>query len=98
MVKITESDPYDIKNLDRVSTQSDANNKLENFHSTDFQDPSKRSKFVATCYCSRRPGKYQSKKKFTILLIYTNYKFQRILFDELLCVQLFDHLSLTRYI
>lgn len=81
-----ESDTNSAVSVRSVSSVSDVNDDFHKIH----LDQSRRSKFVATVYCSRRPGMTSS----LLDIVSFNFLFylkNRLLLDELLCIQLSDH-------
>lgn len=57
MVHVSEQASYDIDIESIKSSQTSV--KTNDFHEIKINNTkSRRSKFVATCYCSRRPGLY----------------------------------------
>ena len=52
MVQVSEQASYDLDSVKSISFS----NKTSEFHQVTTNVKTRRSKFVATCYCSRRPG------------------------------------------
>ena len=55
MVKVSETASYD---MDSAESESNASNRVTEFRQISMIQSNKRSKFVATIFCSRRPGYY----------------------------------------